>query len=183
MSTTITTANHILVEKKSIRSDISLCPRAPWSMSLCSLLPTVPSTTNPHVLYVARHVNSINNSHFNHHHQSILRPLKKIITKMIHPNVSDLPGLLLQVFLAVHGLVDHQLICSKCVQTCWNYEKLSCQPPSPQHITSLLKKISAEVIHPHVSKLPGLVLLVVLAVHSALNQQTTWAKTRQVGYP
>ena len=81
--------------------------------------------------------NSINNSHFNHHHQSILRPLKKILTKMIHPNVSDLPGLLLQVFLAVHGLVDHQLICSKCVQTCWNYEKLSCQPPSPQHITSL----------------------------------------------
>ena len=123
--------------KNSIRSDISLCPRAPWSMSLCSLLPTVPSTTNPRVLYVARHVNSINNSHFNHHYQSILRPLKKILTNMIHPNVSDLPGLLLQVFLAVHGLVDHQLICSKCVQTCWNYEKLSCQPPSPQHITSL----------------------------------------------
>ena len=183
MSTTITTANHILVEKNSNRSDISLCPRAPWSMSLCSLLPTVPSTTNPHLLYVARHVNSINNSHFNHHHQSILRPLKKILTKMIHPNVSDLPGLLLQVVLAVHGLVDHQLTCTKCGQTCWKYKKLSCQPPSPQHITSLLKKISAEVIHPHVSKLPGLVLLVVLAVHSALNHQTTWAKTRQVGYP
>ena len=123
--------------KKSNQIDISLCPRAPWSMSLCSLLPTVPSTTNPHLLYVARHVNSINNSHFNHHHQSILRPLKKILTKMIHPNVSDLPGLLLQVVLAVHGLVDHQLICTKCGQTCWNYEKLSCQPPSPQHITSL----------------------------------------------
>ena len=112
-------SNHILVEKNSNRSDISLCPRAPWSMSLCSLLPTVPSTTNPHLLYVARHVNSINNSHFNHHHQSILRPLKKILTKMIHPNVSDLPGLLLQVVLAVHGLVDHQLTCTKCGhQTC-----------------------------------------------------------------
>ena len=59
MSTTITTANHILVEKNSNRSDISLCLRAPWSMSLCSLLPTVPSTTNPHLLYVARHVNSV----------------------------------------------------------------------------------------------------------------------------
>ena len=109
MSTTITTANHILVEKNSNQSDISLCPRAPWSMSLCSLLPTVPSTTNPHLLYVARHVNSINNSHFNHHHQSILHPLKKILTKMIHPNVSDLPGLLLQVVLAAHAVVDHHI--------------------------------------------------------------------------
>ena len=58
-----------------------------------------------------------------------------------------------------------------------------CQPPSPQHITSLLKKISTEVIHPHVSKLPGLLLLVVLAVHSAVDHQTKWAKSRQVGYP
>ena len=115
--------------------------------------------------------------------QHITSQLKKILIKVIHPNVSDLPGLLLQVVLAVHGLVDHQLTCTKCGQTCWQNRKVSSQPPSPQHITSLLKKISAEVIHPHVSKLPGLVLLVVLAVHSALNHQTTWAKTRQVGYP
>ena len=27
---------------------------------------------------------------------------------MIHPKVSDLPGLLLQVVLAVHAVVDHQ---------------------------------------------------------------------------
>ena len=115
--------------------------------------------------------------------QHITSQLKKILIKVIHPNVSDLPGHLLQFVLAVHGVVDHQLTCTKCGQTCWQNKKLSSQPPSPQHITSLLKKISAEVIHPHVSKLPGLVLLVVLAVHSALNQQTTWAKTRQVGYP
>ena len=115
--------------------------------------------------------------------QHITSQLKKILIKVIHPNVSDLPGHLLQFVLAVHGVVDHQLTCTKCGQTCWQNKKLSCQPPSPQHITSLLKKISAEVIHPHVSKLPGPVLIGVLAVHSALNQQTTWAKTRQVGYP
>ena len=115
--------------------------------------------------------------------QHITSQLKKILIKVIHPNVSDLPGHLLQFVLAVHGVVDHQLTCTKCGQTCWQNRKVSSQPPSPQHITSLLKKISAEVIHPHVSKLPGLVLLVVLAVHSALNHRTIWAKTRQVGYP
>ena len=115
--------------------------------------------------------------------QHITSQLKKILIKVIHPKGSDLPGHLLQFVLAVHGVVDHQLTCTKCGQTCWQNRKVSSQPPSPQHITSLLKKISAEVIHPHVSKLPGLVLLVVLAVHSALNHQTTWAKTRQVGYP
>ena len=28
---------------------------------------------------------------------------------MIHPNVSDLPGLLVQVVFAVYGVIDHQL--------------------------------------------------------------------------
>ena len=31
---------------------------------------------------------------------------KKIPSEMIHPNVSDLPGLLLRVVLAVHSAVD-----------------------------------------------------------------------------
>ena len=34
--------------------------------------------------------------------------MKKIPTELIHPNVSDLPGLLLQVLLAVHSTVDQQ---------------------------------------------------------------------------
>ena len=63
----------------------------------------------------------------------------------------------------------------------FKYEKLPCQQPSPQHITSLLKKISAEVIHPHVSKLPGLVLLVVLAVHSAADHQNHLSKNYASG--
>ena len=32
----------------------------------------------------------------------------KIPTEVIHPNLSDLPGLLLLVVLAVHSDVDHQ---------------------------------------------------------------------------
>ena len=49
------------------------------------------------------------------------------------------------------------------------------QPPSPQHITSKLKNISTEVIFHNVSHFPGPLLLVVLAVHSAVDHQTTWA--------
>ena len=46
----------------------------------------------------------------------------------------------------------------------------------------LLKKMSTDVIYPNVSVLPGLLLEVVLAVHSAVDHQTTRAKFRQVGY-
>ena len=38
------------------------------------------------------------------------------------------------------------------------------------------------MIHSNVRYLPGLLLLVVLAVHSAVDHQTTWSKVRQVGY-
>jgi hypothetical protein len=31
---------------------------------------------------------------------------------VINPDFSDLPGLLLQVVLAVHSVVDHQLTCT-----------------------------------------------------------------------
>ena len=47
----------------------------------------------------------------------------------------------------------------------------------------LLFKISTDVIHSNVRYLPGLLLLVVLAVHSAVDHQTTWSNVRQVGYP
>ena len=47
----------------------------------------------------------------------------------------------------------------------------------------LVEKISTDVIHSNVRYLPGLLLLVVLAVHSAVDHQTTWSKVRQVGYP
>ena len=50
-------------------------------------------------------------------------------------------------------------------------------------ITSSTEKILTNVIYPNVSDLPGPLLLVVLAVHSAVDHQTTWSKVRQVGYP
>ena len=43
----------------------------------------------------------------------------------------------------------------------------------PQHITSLLKEIPTKVIHHNVSDLPGLLLLVALAIHSAVPHQLT----------
>ena len=48
---------------------------------------------------------------------------------------------------------------------------------------SILNKYPTEVIPPYVKDPPGLLLLVVLAVHSAVDYLTTSAKSRQVGYP
>ena len=47
---------------------------------------------------------------------------------MIHPNVSELPGRLLLVVLALHGVVDHHLICTSYCQTRWKYKKLHVSP-------------------------------------------------------
>ena len=47
----------------------------------------------------------------------------------------------------------------------------------------LVEETPTEVIHPNASDLPGLLLLVVLAVHSVVDHQTTRAESRQVGYP
>ena len=41
------------------------------------------------------------------------------------------------------------------------------------HILNVMEKISTNVIYPNVSDLPGSLLLVVLAVHSAVDHQTT----------
>ena len=41
----------------------------------------------------------------------------------------------------------------------------------------------SNVIYPNVSDLPGLLLLVFFAVQSAVDHQTTWTKSRQVGCP
>ena len=38
--------------------------------------------------------------------------VEHIQTQVIHPIISVLPGLLLQVVLAVHGDVEHQLSCT-----------------------------------------------------------------------
>ena len=120
MSTTITTAYHILVEENFnwcifdvIHTNIS---DLPGLLLLVVLLPsTVPSPTNSHVLYEVRYVEGINKFHVNHHQQTTTSSLKKISCDVMHLNVSNLPGLLLQVLLAVHGVVDHQLSCTWCL--------------------------------------------------------------------
>ena len=38
--------------------------------------------------------------------------VEQIQAQVIHPIVSILPGLLLEVVLAVHGVVEHQLSCT-----------------------------------------------------------------------
>ena len=42
--------------------------------------------------------------------------VEKFQPLLIHPDVSVLPGLHLQVVLAVHGVVDHQLSCLNVVR-------------------------------------------------------------------
>ena len=57
-------------------------------------------------------------------HDPLITPYHILITtKVIHPIVSHLPGLLLLVVVAVHIAVDHQLTCTKCGQTGWKYKK------------------------------------------------------------
>ena len=73
------------------------------------------------------------------------------------------------VFLADHSAIHRQPKCSLCGQQCQECKQLSFKPPSPQHITSYLKKIPTKVIHPSVRDHPGLLLLVALVVHSPSN--------------
>ena len=79
-----------------------------------SLLSTVSSTTNSHVLNVVPHVESkqkrtlmSTNITPAYHIQ-----VEKNPSDVINPDFSDLPGLLLQVVLAVHSVVDQQLTCT-----------------------------------------------------------------------
>ena len=67
------------------------------------------SNNNSHVLNVVRHVeNKKELSCQPTSSQHITSYQKKTLTDVINPNVSVLPGLLLEVVLAVHGVADHQ---------------------------------------------------------------------------
>ena len=99
----------------------------------------------------------------NHHHHSISRLVEENSNRNDASKWND--------------VVDQKQTCPNV--ECWKYRKLSCQPQSLQHIISEVKKIPTEVIYPNLSDLPGLLLLVVLAVHSDVDHQTTWPKTRQ----
>ena len=88
---------------------------------------------------------------------------------MIH-NVSDLHGLLLLVLLAVHSVVDLKLTIPQCFFTNVEYITKTLMSTTAYHIK--VEIIPTEVIHPYVNALPGLLLLVVLAVHSGVDLLT-----------
>ena len=70
-------------------------------------------TTNPHVSNVVRHVKNKKTLMSTNIITAYHMLLKKTLSDVIYPNVSVLPGLLLQVVLAVHGVVDHQTTLAK----------------------------------------------------------------------
>ena len=76
----------------------------------------------------------------------------------------------------------NQLTCTDCVQICWKYEKNHMSTTITTEYHSLVNENFNLCDTSYVRYLPGLLLLVVLAVHSAVDHQTTWAKIRQVGY-
>ena len=118
------------------------------SLVFSSLLPlqsTVMSPTNSHVLNTVRHVKSIKNFHVATAYHDLV---EKISTDVIHPNVSDDHGLLLQVVLAVHGVVYNQLTCADCLQKCWKYEKTHMSTTITTVYHSLVNEILTYVIHP-----------------------------------
>ena len=53
---------------------------------------------------------------YNEHSRDIIQKYNYVSD--LHPNISDFRGLLLQVFLSVPSVVDHQLTCTKCCHKC-----------------------------------------------------------------
>ena len=78
--------------------------------SKLSLLSTVSSTANSHVLNVVRHLENKKTLMSTNIITAYHMLLKKTLSDVIYPNVSVLPGLLLEVVLAVQGVVGHQTI-------------------------------------------------------------------------
>ena len=100
-------------ERDASKEDISWCHHPSWSPpTSCSCHPQCrqPPTYKTLVLSDMSKYKQLSYqpSSLRCHIKSFL---KKIPTKVIHPNVSDLHGLLLLVVLNVRGVVDHQLTC------------------------------------------------------------------------
>ena len=114
MSTNITTAYHILVEENSNLNDTSVFSATfVVFFSMLSLPSLVSSATNSHVLNVVRHVESIKKTCMSTTIAAACHiKLKKFQPKYYILFVIDLPGFLLHVVLAAHGVVDHQLTCT-----------------------------------------------------------------------
>ena len=102
------------------------------------------------------------NFDINQHHPLITAYHILITTKVIHPIVSHLPGLL---------LLDDVINLDVITQT-ENVEHLNVPNVSTAHHTPpLMKNILTEVTHHDVTNLHGLFHLVVLPIHSVVEQQ------------
>ena len=91
--------HHHCISHPSWRKFPTYCQRPAWSSACLNVVRHVESTCKEF---------SYQPTSTNH----ITSWLRTISTDVIYCNVSDLPGLLLQVLLAVHGVVDHQLSCT-----------------------------------------------------------------------
>ena len=108
--------------------------------SLLSLLSTVPSNTNPHVLNVVRHVESKNNFHVNHHHHSISRPSWRKFQLMWYILMSG-TSLVFSFLLSLPSMVSstaksHVINVVRDIGHVESIKKLPGKPPLPQHIRS-----------------------------------------------
>ena len=175
MSTNITTAYHILFEENSNLSDTSVFSATfVVFFSMLSLPSMVSSATNSHVLNVVRHVESIKkNSHVNHNCRSMSHQVEKIPTEVIHPIChwpSWFPSPCRPYRPRCRRPPAHMyLILSNMLKLSWTF--MSTTITTAYHI--LVEETPTEVIHPNASDLPGLLLQLVLAVHSVVNQQLT----------
>ena len=95
--------------------------------------------------------------------------IKSNPTEVINP-VSDLHGLLFLFLFAVHSVVDLKLTIPQCFFTNVEYITKTLMSTTAYHIK--VEIIPTEVMHANVSDLPGLLLLVVLAVHNVVDLLT-----------
>ena len=160
-----------------------MSPTSMVSSILLSLPSTVSSTTNLHILNVVGDVESMNNFHINHHHygKSRFRKFQLMWYILMSAPFLVFPSNLAMPISVSSTTNSHILNLVRHLESINSSINQSINIATAYHIFA--KKNSNDVMHPDVSDLPGLPLLVVLAVPSAVDHQTIWAKIRQVGYP
>ena len=159
--------------QRPLWSSSPCCPCRPW----CRQLPTHMYLMLSDMLKVKR------NLHVNHNRRSMSHQVEKIPTEVIHP-ICHWPSWFPSPCRPCHPQCRRPpahmyLMLSNMLKLSWTF--MSTTITTAYHI--LVEETPTEVIHPNASDLPGLLLLVVLAVHGVVDHQTTRAESRQVGYP
>ena len=151
-------------------------------------LPPIVSSTSSHVLNVVTNVRNIKNDFdVNHHRQSISHPswrqlkLKWYIQCQL-PSWSSPLRCSCPPWCCRPKKTWLQCIALQC---CTHVESKENFHVNHNHYSISYIRVEENSIqsdHPNLSDLPGLLLLVVLAVQSDDDHQTRWPKSRQVGY-